>query len=783
MLATNLISSQEVKVFYHNKPLNDVLLDLRDKYNLFISYNQTDISKYNISIDSTFISPKELLYYSVSKLPFIIKKINSVFVLTPKVSVIKIFGRITDIRSGEGIPYSTIILKNSYHFANELGYFSLAISTPENALLKLTFASMGFVLKDTVVSKMEFLDIKLETANILLKNIILTEFESSNGWKNSDLPGGMKINQLFARSLPGNGDNTIFNLLRLIPGIRASGEPSSFSVWESKPGESAIFLDNAKIFSMNGFNEQISSINPYIAKDIMLYKGGYGPKYGNQTGAVAEISALDGNYNKIESKFNINNLTANFYTSLPIKTNSAITLAYRQTYSDLYSISSLNPYGNREDSDFYVVPKYNFKDLNLKYSMKLGSNSSVFATTYAARDDFAYSLTSETLDLKASEFNLQYAYSINYINNNEGNETSVSVKSSYLNTITSKIIKQNRLGFYNLDVDNSILESGINISHKTKFSEIFQIDGGVSGNYFLSSENGLRLEALNTSIYINNRSNLNSFAINLGFRADHFKSKLYLQPRLSIKYLLNKQLDFSGSWGIYNQFTGEIKSIYVDAVPSITWRILGTTDYPVLQSEHLVGGINYKSKRVLITSEVFYKHNHGISQIFQTNNSTSVANGTLGVIGINIFSKYEKRGWQLFGSLSYSSVNEDYPDHSYYHYSPAEFKLGGVFNILPFTLSLDFIYGDGFLDTYSSGRYVLNSPSNYERFDISFSYAHNWSKIKLKSGISILNLFNHYNQKILDLLPVQRQGSTSLLQNLYTESIPFTPTIYLEVIF
>ena len=37
------------------------------------------------------------------------------------------------------------------------------------------------------------------------------------------------------------------------------------------------------------------------------------------------------------------------------------------------------------------------------------------------------------------------------------------------------------------------------------------------------------------------------------------------------------------------------------------------------------------------------------------------------------------------------------------------------------------------------------------------------------------------NKKTLEILPVQSRGNTGTLLNLYAESIPFTPAIYIEL--
>ena len=226
--------------------------------------------------------------------------------------------------------------------------------------------------------------------------------------------------------MPGSADNSVFNLLRMMPGVRASGEPSEgLIVWGSNWGESRLVYDGFTIFGMKSFNDQIGSVNPYLTKDLRLLKGGYDVSQGNHIGAVADITGNEGNFNRPSVKANISNYTANIYASIPIKQSSAFSVAYRQTFYNLYSNESVdnskgkgNGHGNGNKNkispDIYIEPAYDFRDLNLKYAGRISENDNYYISLYGAEDHFKFSVKQQEYKVDATEKNRQYGAAANY---------------------------------------------------------------------------------------------------------------------------------------------------------------------------------------------------------------------------------------------------------------------------------------------------------------------------------------------------------------------------------
>ena len=131
---------------------------------------------------------------------------------------------------------------------------------------------------------------------IALEEIVVEGSRVARSIETGTSPGISRMNHKIAYYLPGNGDNSIFNLLRLQPGILAAGEQSAdFIIWGSYEGQSQVLFDGFTIYGMKNFNDNISAVNPYMAKDIKVMKGAYGAEYGERVGGIVDITGVDGN--------------------------------------------------------------------------------------------------------------------------------------------------------------------------------------------------------------------------------------------------------------------------------------------------------------------------------------------------------------------------------------------------------------------------------------------------------------------------------------------------------
>lgn len=786
--------SQELRLVVSDKPLNVVLNSL----NVEISFNDKALSDYKISVSKTFKTPEEAINYLLKDKPFRMEKVGNVFVISPVTSSEKpivekkyiLSGELTDQSTGEPLPYAHIQTDRGVTVTNESGMFTLVQTT--NQPVRMQAQHLGFERLDTVLNIGKH-HLSLSVLAITLGEVTVSPSSSSMLMQSGKTSGEMRINHQVARYLPGSADNSVFNLLRMLPGVRASGEPSEdLIVWGSNWGESQLVYDGFTIFGMKSFNDQIGSVNPYLAKDIRLRKGGYDASLGNRIGAIAEITGNEGDFNKPSVKANVSNYTANLFASVPIKKTSALSVAYRQTFYNLYNNANT---GNSEDShtqptapEIYIEPKYDFRDLNLKYAGKAFDNDRFYVSLYGADDHFKFSVKQQSYEVNATEKNRQYGAATGYnrLWNNGSNTKFLFSFSKFSGAIDNVIgITENQSAPLDVfHIDNTVQEVSANLEHNFNIGERQQVQIGGKWQQYTTGFNNTQNRINNPSLYITDNILLGKLSLQAGLRADWIvDNKIYVQPRLSARYAFTDELTATASFGLYNQFLTRVPFLYRQGSYQMIWNLSDTT---FLSSMHTVAGLAYSKNGWLFSVEGFLKKNQ--NELYYLDNDVSAFDNTLW--GMDVYAKKEWRKQTFFAS--YSLVNASMPQES----TGQEIKLGAITSFKSFHLSATYVYGTGFpyLSTGGHGHGhgqeneeqehgdahqhsdVSNEP--YSRLDLSLTYKLQLKKCSLQAGASVLNVFNTNNVKYSYRLSDQNN-----VFNVYTKATPLTPIIFFEIIF
>ena len=335
------LQAQEVTVDGVDKPLNVILTGLRDDYGLMVSFDDTKLSTYKLTLNRKFSSPAQAMDFLLKGLPLGYYINNGVYIIYPVVPVVKpvsylISGNITDITSHELLPYSAIQINGKGFFSDDKGSFSFTSVT--DSLFTVRISHLGFYVLDTVVSAGSHYNFRLTPSVRQMQAVIVEGKAVARSIQTGNAPGIIKLNHKIAYYLPGNGDNSVFNLLRLQPGILAAGDQSNdLVIWGSDEGQSQVIFDGFSLYGMKNFNDNISAVNPYMAKDIKVLKGAFGAEYGGKTGGIVDIAGIDGDLLSPSFRLTVNNTTVNGLVSVPFHRSSSLVMAYRQTYYDLYN--------------------------------------------------------------------------------------------------------------------------------------------------------------------------------------------------------------------------------------------------------------------------------------------------------------------------------------------------------------------------------------------------------------------------------------------------------------
>ncbi len=670
--------SSKITIDVKGEQLNDVLVKLRDQYNFQFSYSDNLLSKYRITAAKTFKKKEDALKFLFKGLPFDIQKSGEVYVIVPikviekeekKVNLAQIAGQIVESGSYEPLPFSHVWVNNKPMVSDVMGGFNYIASA--DTTFHLRISHLGYYVYDTILSSGINRQFKLIPSSEKIPEVTVSNNIIEKATLIGDKPGKIKLNHNISKYLPGQGDNSLFSLIRLMPGIAASGEQSTdLLIWGSSEGQSQVTFDEFTIFGLKNYNDNISIVNPFLVKNIEIYKGGYEAKYGNRVGGLVNITGKNGNMTKPALSLNINQTTLNGLLEIPSLLNSSIMIAYRQTYYDLYKNSSLNIYDisrpvsksankyqnlNKLNFDVNAYPdNYSFRDFNVKFSANLDQNDNFYISFFGANDKFILASDTEITKIGKGAKNNPFLFTIYNKEYNQqqggslfygrtwanGNYSSLTLSHSYFDKdITETIETESKYSgsFFKNEragTGNTILENSLKIDNIFNFLNAHKIEAG-GGVYFneatISNTNkysdNFDLDTL--SIYNNYRAVVyvqdnihlfNALDLKAGLRSNFIFNtrKFYFEPRISVSYNAKEYLKINASWGLYDQFIFKTINFDRDNNLSYLWLAAGK-NIPVLKASHLVAGINYFKNDLTINVEGYFKRTRDIvKRVFES---------------------------------------------------------------------------------------------------------------------------------------------------------------------
>lgn len=822
-----VVFSQQVELIYQDQPLNQVLIDMRNRYDLQLSFNDDFLSRFEITVSKQFSSPEQAFSYLLKDLPIAYEKVGEVFLFyekqsSPAVKKYGLGGRFKDQNTQESLPYTHLMINGKGLVTDQQGSFSF---TGQDTAFHLQASYLGYYFLDTIVSQGTRQLFLLQPANYSIPEI---EIEGKRGVRSLQVgnnPGVLRLNHQIAQYLPGNGDNSVFNLLRLQPGILAAGEQSNdLIIWGSYEGQSQVLFDGFTLFGMKNYNDNISAVNPFMAKDIQVLKGAYGAEHGGRVGGIVNITGVDGDFMQAHLKMSINNMTLNGMLSFPVAQQSALTIAFRQTYYELYNSKQLSfssgRFGNsRSSGGRTIYPDYTFRDLNLKYAGTNKNGDSYGISALLAEDRFYYTLDTESEQSRFAyedhEHNKQYAASAFY-QKKWWNGSRTKLQGAY-STLDKEIRNLREIGrwrqgqggqgqggggsyeFSNVDqlLLNRVSEATLNLEHQVALGEQHQLKVGI-GTVFNRTdfqEDSFQVSLLKQQV---DGSRMNFYSedavsftpwmtLKIGLRANYSfnLNQAYWQPRISSSMNLGGGFKLNLAGGLHNQFIARTTLIDQDGNYHYSWTICDDQTIPVLKSTHTVAGLTYQQDNFTFSLEGFYKETSGLSRYITELNEQTLYQGESKSQGLDFFVKqvYKKHEAWISYTLSETMERFDYFTPLVFqralHDQRHELKAAVMLNFNPVFLSANYVFGSGFPDP----RLAVDDAfeKDYKRLDVAATYQWKKKKFLLEAGVSILNVLDYYNLKYANFIVLPDEQDVSV--NLYAESIPFTPTVFLNFSF
>jgi hypothetical protein len=599
---------------------------------------------------------------------------------------VTVSGYVTDDGSGERMIDATVYEKASYAgtTTNNYGFFSLPL-TPGRAQIVVSYLGYNAITADVNLTRDTVINFSLTMSSSEIDAVTVT----ASGRQSKVESAQMSMIDIpvdkFLRLPVIFGEADVLKVIQLLPGVQSGTEGSTgIYVRGGGPDQNLFLLDGVPVYNASHLFGFMSVFNPDAMKSVQLYKGGFPARYGERLSSVVDIRMKEGNEKELHGSFAIGLVSSKLSLEGPIiKDKTAFIISARRTYYDVLAQPFIMA-ANR-NSDSRNTGGYYFYDLNTKINHKFSERSRLYLSSYLGRDR-AYT-RSRSKPNYYDENNDRYEYDENY-GLGWGNIIT-SLRWNYL--FSNKLFSNTTLTYskYNFNVD--IESSATNLTTNEKELDYFKYFSGIEDlgvkidfDYYLSTRHSVKFGAGYTRHFfkpgvttyrydpmdeatgidttfgdVKIRANEvilyteDSFDItprikmNAGIRMSLFNvqdtSYFVLQPRLSVRYLVNDDLSFKVSYSKMAQFVHLLTTSAV-SLPTDLWLPVTRRFEPPVSHQVAIGSGFRLPGQLEVTMEAFYKTMDNLIEYKE--------GASFGGTGSGWESKVEKgRGWAYGGEV------------------------------------------------------------------------------------------------------------------------------------
>jgi len=365
----------------------------------------------------------------------------------------------------------------------------------------------------------------------------------------------IKISQKEIKALPAvGGESDILQYLQLIPGIIATGDQGGqLYIRGGSPIQNKIMLDGLTIINPFHSIGSFSVFETEIIKNVDVLTGGFNAEHGGRISAVVDISTRAGNKNRLGGHVSLSPFMAKALLEGPIvKFDEDSPFSASFIFTGKKSIIDqtapiIYPYINRADS---AGLPYKLNDLYGKLSFELGNGSKIDIFGFNFDDHYDYP---KVADIRWNNLGGGMNFKILPSNSNIMIDARVGY-SSYLTELVNADGKPrlSELNGFVSEVDFIFFGDNFTANYG------FEING-VHTNFEFVNPFNVRLKEFQNTTEINAFTKFsrkwNDFIFEPGLRLQYYASlgDVELEPRLSLKYNLNKYIRIKAAGGMYSQ--------------------------------------------------------------------------------------------------------------------------------------------------------------------------------------------------------------------------------------
>lgn len=799
------------------------LKQLEQTYKLSFSYNHTLLKEIRIFYLPTCGSLEACLDFIQSQTAIRFERLDETqFLIIP----IRKSVRFRVVETGTGLPvYSMFVQINDqeahYLFPDEEDTFLIEDLFPTDSLRfqsKFHFP-VRLVAQDLFQLKTPY---ELPTRTVHLKEVVVQDY-LTNGVNLKLQDHSIHIDMRKLGLLPGESDNDVLLLLKNLPGIRTpDGKPGSLTIRGSTLDQQLILFDDIPIYHPGHFLGTISPYNPQVVDRIEVYRSTLPAKYGGRVGGMISLRTE----NPLQDSSNINVMSSSIYAGLKVNVPliqdklgillaARSSLPFNQLAPKLAAYAQLNYQGSRIDSsalsrheivDPFVI---RFRDLLGKIVFQPHPNHQVSMTylgifnrhTYTLRDTIRGPQEAQQADLDnwgittkwAGRFSSNIRTQLSLTRSNLSLFNKINVLRSGPQPPPSP--KGNRSRLIDTRLMSEIeIQTGPQLTLLTGYQLFSQ-----SLNNFLFEGNvnmpPLRDDqAMIHSVFFSGQPQIGSrVSGDIGIRLNHYSplSRLFIDPRLSASFIVNRSLILKASAGQAHQnMQQRLTDDFDDFRLSNQYWFMPRRPNGVMEGRQIMIGSMLEQAGWLIDLEL---HRKQITGLEQESSPGPQQPGIMRSKGADVF---VKKKWGVFESwisysLSHVEIEFEEVQEAIYN-QPHILNLSGILNQGPWTVALSWGYLSG-MPVYipkidpnhpnSNGQSELIVPFT-DRFpaqhqlDISATYTYQSKRRGWKAviGASLINAYNQLNY--INIIQNNPQVS-----NPYRYALGATPDMHISISF
>ncbi len=828
---------------YKDAPLQQVLTELSESYDLIFSFSNETVKNKVITIlvNNTPIDEVLATLTTLTNLDF--KKISDrqIIVSSPN-NKVEICGYLFDEATNEPLSFASIVIENAKTgtIANDDGFFQLGdINQNETILIQY----VGY--KDKVMPAGAFKTntcprIPLFAQSTSLEEVLIVEYITTGIDKNID--GSFRILNEDLGILPGQSERDILQSIQLIPGINSPDETvSGIQIRGGSADQNLILWDDIKMYNTGHFFGMLSAFNPSLVKEAKIFKGGADPKYGDRISGVIDISSDQ----EIPEKFNggagINGTHADIFFKVPIHKNIGVVLSGRRSYTDFFETPTYDAFSEKVFQNTKIVDNpdqipseedeeieedigennFFFYDTNAKLIIDASEDDKIMVSGIYTNNDLVFEIADEE-DLITDNLEIKNeGASFSWVGN-RSKKFRHSLKAYYSNfdsdylftelenqIIEEQSIRKNSVEDIGLDANlvyNANRKNAVTLGYQFYTNEVFYAITRESEFENLINETDLVKNSANT-MYANYKfSPENKSFINLGVRASHYSvvDDLYIEPRINIEYPITEFLRIKATGELRYQPISQLVE-FEDTqlrLENNIW-IHANDEIPVLESLQFSGGLLFSRNDWNIEIDGYFKNIDGLTSITNGVNSsldTDLSTGESKIIGVDILLRKKFNNFRTWLGYTFNDIEYSFPE---IQESPFpgnndithSFRVSNTLELHDWEFSLGWLWRSGapFTDAnLVNDEIEFDAPNaqrlpEYHRLDISAMYRFNFNTTGSWKGQIGTSLQNIYNRQVPISISYQADENPDTgeveLDVLRQQSLGITPNIIFRMSF